>query len=67
MNDDTFWFWLSVVANICQIESYQMNIKQVNNDSLLSYLKHQDQDFLKIIISQNEEIIRLLKEENNED
>lgn len=67
MNDDTFWFWLSVVANICQIESYQMNIKQVNNDSLLNYLKHQDQDFLKIIISQNEEIIRLLKEEKNED
>lgn len=67
MNDDTFWFWLSVVANICQIESYQMNIKQVNNDILLKYMEHQDQDFLKIIISQNEEIIRLLKEEKNED
>lgn len=67
MNDDNFWFWLSVVANICQIESYQMNIKQVNNDILLKYMEHQDQDFLKIIISQNEEIIRLLKEEKNED
>ena len=66
MNDDTFWFWLSVVANICQIESYQMNIKQVNNDILLKYMEHQDQDFLKIIISQNEEIVRLLKEEKNE-
>ena len=67
MNDNTFWFWLSVIANVCQIESYQMNIKQVDNDILLKYMEHQDQDYLKTIIAQNEEIIKLLKEVKYED
>ena len=67
MNDNDFWFWLSVIANICQIESYQLNIKQVDNDTLLKHLEHQDQDYLKTIIQQNEEIIKLLKEKDNED
>lgn len=57
----SFWWWLAVVANYCQIESYEMNRKQISNDELLKYLEHQDNDFLVTIINQNKEII----EQNN--
>lgn len=57
----SFWWWLAVVANYCQIESYDMNRKQISNDELLNYLEHQDNDFLVTIINQNKEII----EQNN--
>lgn len=53
----SFWFWLAVVSNYCQIESYEMNKKQISNDELLKYLEHQDNDFLKTIIEQNIKII----------
>lgn len=64
MNDDfgSFWWWLAVTANYCQIESYSMNKKQISNDELLKYLEHQDNDFLTSIINQNNEIIN----QNNE-
>lgn len=70
MNDDfgSFWWWLAVTANYCQIESYQMNKNQISNDKLLKYLEHQDNDLLakiidqnEIIITQNDELLRLLK------
>lgn len=54
---ESFWFWLAVVSNYCQIESYEMNKKQISNDELLKYLEHQDNDFLKTIIEQNIKII----------
>lgn len=54
----SFWWWLAVVANYCQIESYQMNQQQISNDELLKYLEHQDQDFLISLIKQNVEIIK---------
>ena len=47
-----------MVANYCQIESYQMNQQQISNDELLKYLEHQDQDFLISLIKQNVEIIK---------
>ena len=48
MNDRfDFWFWLNVVANFCQLENYNMNIKQINQSN--------------VIIKQNEEIIKLLE------
>ena len=65
MNDNTFFFWLSVVANVCQLESYEMLIKETKNSELMNYLRHQDNDYLKTIVSQNEEIIKLLKEKND--
>ena len=60
MNDDygSFWFWLAVTSNWCQIENYEINRKQISNDKLLKYLEHQDQDYLKNIIKQNEVIIK---------
>ena len=65
MNDNTFFFWLNVVANACQLESYEMLIRETKNDELMNYLRHQDNDYLKTIVSQNEEIIKLLKEKND--
>ena len=65
MEQTGFFFWLEVISNLCQLESYEMLLKQANNDDLLKYLKHQDTDYLQTIISQNEEIIRLLRGENN--
>ena len=68
-----FWFWFAVVANFCQIQSYEMNRKQISNDELLKYLEHQDQDFLVeiikqnyVLIEQNNEIIKLLKGSEND-
>lgn len=72
-----FFFWLSVMSNWCQLESYQMNQKQLSNDDLMKHLQKQDNvlekqnqildeqttKYLKIIIEQNETIIKLLKEE----
>lgn len=66
--NNNFYYMLSYLANILQIANFQLNIKQISNDDLLKYLEHQDNDFLvsliaqnKTIISQNEEIIKLLK------
>jgi ribosome-binding protein aMBF1 (putative translation factor) len=71
----SFWFWLNVVANYAQIESYEMNQKQLSNQDLMQHLQEQDRVlekqnkvldeqtniYLKKIVEQNEEIIRLLK------
>jgi hypothetical protein len=62
MENNNFYFWLSVVANACQLESYEMLLKDAKNNELMQYLQHQDTDYLETIIDQNKEIIRLLKE-----
>ncbi len=62
MENNNFYFWLSVVANACQLESYEMLLKDAKNNELMQYLQHQDTDYLETIINQNKEIIRLLKE-----
>ena len=56
MNED-WYFFLSVFANVCQIQSYQMNNNSLQNEDLLKYLQHQDSDYLIKIIEQNEKII----------
>lgn len=58
MNDKTdFWFWLNVVANFCQLENYNMNVRQINNNDFLKDIINQN----NVIIKQNEEIIKLLE------
>lgn len=66
---------LNMLANICQLADYQMNVQQLSNDDLMKELIKQDkildyqnnilQDqtniYLKKIVEQNEEILRLLK------
>ena len=61
MDNYNFWFWLNVIANMTQLESYELLKKDANNNDLLRYLQHQDNDLLQKIINQNEEIIELLK------
>lgn len=67
-NNYDFFFWLSVMANWCQLESYQMNKKQISNDEIMKHLNKQDDIldkqtniYLKKIIQQNEEILKILK------
>lgn len=61
MNSDyNFFFWLNVLANVAQLESYNILLHDFNNNDLMQYLKHQD-DLLSEVIKQNEEIINLLK------
>jgi hypothetical protein len=62
MENNSFYYWLSVVANMCQLESYEMLIKDAKNNELMQYLQHQDTDYLETIIAQNKQIIDLLKE-----
>lgn len=64
MNDNNFWFWLEVTSNLAQLASYDILIHDFNNNDLMEYLKHQDK-LLDTIISQNDEIIRLLKGEDD--
>lgn len=64
MNDNSFWFWLNVMANFAQLESYNILLNDFDNHDLMEYLNHQD-DLLTTIIEQNQEIISLLKGEND--
>ena len=48
---------LALLANICQLDSWQMNRKSLSNELLLKYLQHQDSDYLNKIITQNDIII----------
>ena len=63
--DYNFFFWLSVVANVLQIENYRMLLKDATNNDILKELQIQDQTlaeqtnvYLKKIIEQNEEILK---------
>lgn len=64
MNEDNIFFWLSVIANIAQLQSYNILQNDFNNTDLMKYLKHQD-DLLDEIIKQNKEILSYLKGEHN--
>lgn len=59
---------VTVCSYALGIENLQLNKKQVSNDELMAHLDHQDnilneqtETYLKKIIEQNEEIIKLLK------
>ena len=60
---------LTVLANLCQLASFDMNLTEVSNDSIMKHLLQQDKildeqtnDYLSKIVKQNEEIISLLKD-----
>jgi hypothetical protein len=63
-NNYNFWFWLNVMANIAQLQSYEILLNDFDNHDLMQFLEHQD-NLLTTIIEQNAEIIRLLKGEND--
>lgn len=74
MNNNGY-YWISMLANFCQLADFQMNVQQLSNDDLMRHLIKQDEvldsqsnmlqeqtnNYLKKIIEQNEEIISLLK------
>ena len=71
MNDNS----LSRMADLAQLINFEMNVQQLSNDDIMRHLLKQDKvldeqtnmlqkqtnDYLEIIIKQNEEIIKLLK------
>lgn len=78
MNENSYsYFILSIVANMCQLLDFQMNMAQLSNDDLMKELQKQDtilnqqnqvldeqtNIYLKKIIEQNEEILKFLKGE----
>ena len=71
MNNDldsfgSFWFWLGVVANYCQIKSYELNLNQTSSDEIMKHLQFQDEQLLTKIIQQNNEIIEMLKKKGSD-
>lgn len=64
---DSFYFWLNTMANLLQVENYNLNLKDKTNTEINNHLQKQDQILnenishkLDIIIEQNEKIIELL-------
>lgn len=72
-NDDFFNRW-AIITGIIQFMDYGLNVKQVDNDTILQHLNMQDRvlenqnkelqkqtnEYLEKIVKQNEEIIRKL-------
>lgn len=65
--EDYNYFILSIIANMCQVMDFQMNMSQLSNDDLMKHLLQQDKVldeqtniYLKKIIEQNEEIKNIL-------
>lgn len=65
MNNEKEQFDLLDILNIFQtglaVINYQENIKQSSNDDIIRALDNQDKNYLKVIIHQNDEILKLLK------
>lgn len=65
MNNERKQFDLLDILSIFQtglsVINYQENIKQSSNDDIIRALDNQDKNYLKVIIHQNDEILRLLK------
>lgn len=77
-NDDSFFNKWAIITGIIQFMDYNLNIRQVDNDTLLQHLQKQEQileeqnkelqkqthEYLEKIVMQNEEIIRKLDKNN---
>lgn len=65
MNNENKQFDLLDILGIFQtglaVINYQENIKQSSNDDIIKALDNQDKNYLKVIICQNNEILKLLK------
>lgn len=62
MNEENnFVYWLGIISNILQVESYNLLLKDKTNNELMKELQNQDQNYLEKIVKQNEEIITMLK------
>lgn len=66
-----FFFWLGVMANLLQIENYEMLLKDTTNNNIMKELQTQDKIlaeqtniYLKKIIKQNDKLLQLLDNKN---
>lgn len=62
MNNDNFLANLAIMANIFQVANYSENLTQTSNDEIMKSLELQNTKYLEKIVTQNEEIIALLKQ-----
>lgn len=53
---------LAYIANISQLMDLGLNLSQTSNDELMKHLRKQDNYYLKKILENQDEIIKLLKE-----
>lgn len=60
-NYDGF-FWIALLANICQLKSFDMLVRDKSNTEILKELGHQNTDYLEEIKNDVKEIKNLLKE-----
>lgn len=69
MNNENKQFDLLDILSIFQtglsVINYQENIRQSSNDDIMRALDNQDRNYLKTIIEQNNEIVKLLKKGDN--
>lgn len=62
MNEENnFVYWLGIISNILQVESYNLLLKDKTNNEIMKELQNQDTNYLEKIVKQNEEIIAILK------
>ena len=68
-----FYFLLNTLANLLQIENYNLNLKDATNTEINKHLEAQDRlltdeilQKLDLIVEQNEEIIKLLRDTKRE-
>ena len=71
-NNDNYYnifFWLGVIANLLQIENYNLNVSDLKNSELMKELQKQDQilneqneKYLKKILKNQEKIIKMLED-----
>ena len=60
-NNYDFFFWLGVIANLVQLESYELLLKDANNNDIMNELREQDTKYLETIIRQNTAILERLE------
>ena len=60
MNENNFGL-LAYISNISQLMDLGLNLSQTSNDELMKHLREQDNYYLKKILENQEEIIKLLK------
>lgn len=77
-NNDSFFNAWAIITGILQLMDYNLNVRQVDNDTILQHLNMQDKvledqnkqlqkqtnEYLEKIVKQNEEIIRKLDKNN---
>ena len=56
---------LDITSLLLQALSLEILFKDYNNTDLMTELQHQNKDYLGRIISQNNEILSILRKENN--